>query len=257
MKPPSSFSSLTFGLASSVTVSSRRDALELLLPIQVVRSVRGTKAARAASSSAVGGVLTAQPMTEKAWASDAPSEGCSRAAPSSHVAHACANFINEAAATGMARLALVFALLAPTVASAIVLPAHPAALRMPALRMVAEEQPAAAASVDVAPAVDVLTRPKIPADKAFAQQLLEGRPALKKAYRKLVTREDRFSAHKTLGVFCVLHAAFRLSQVGPADMGFGPTLPTLACILLHATLSLSSFLFRIPLQRRGGDLSCA
>lgn len=81
------------------------------------------------------------------------------------------------------------------------------------------------------------------------------RPILKKLFRKLVTREDRFSVHKTLGTFCVFHAAFRLSQVGPADMGFGPTLPTLVCILAHATLSLSSFLFRIPLRRRGGDLS--
>ena len=77
----------------------------------------------------------------------------------------------------------------------------------------------------------------------------------KKVYRKLVTREDRFSTHKVLGSFCVVHAAFRLAQVGPADMGFGPTLGTLVCILLHATLSLSSFLFRIPNQRRGGSLS--
>jgi hypothetical protein len=34
-----------------------------------------------------------------------------------------------------------------------------------------------------------------------------------------------------------------------------PAGATLACILLHATLSLTSFLFRIPLQRRGGELS--
>ena len=81
------------------------------------------------------------------------------------------------------------------------------------------------------------------------------RPSLKKAYRKLVTRDDSFSVHKSLGVFCIVHTAYRLAQVGPSDMGFGPTLPTLICILLHATLSLSSFLFRIPLQRRGGALS--
>ena len=79
--------------------------------------------------------------------------------------------------------------------------------------------------------------------------------ALRKLRRKLATREDRFSAHKSLGTFAVLHAAFRLSRVGPADMGFGPTPTTLFCILLHATLSMSSFLFRIPLRRRGGTLS--
>ena len=38
-------------------------------------------------------------------------------------------------------------------------------------------------------------------------------------------------------------------------MGFGPTLATLACIMVHATLSLSSLLFRLPVQRRGGALS--
>lgn len=86
-------------------------------------------------------------------------------------------------------------------------------------------------------------------------RFLENRPALKKTYRKLVTSEDRFSTHKTLGIFCLLHATYRLARVGPADMGFGPTFSTLVCILLHATLSMSSFLFRIPLQRREGSLS--
>ena len=78
---------------------------------------------------------------------------------------------------------------------------------------------------------------------------------LRKAYRKLATPEDRFSAHKILGGMCIVHTVFRLMQAGPLDMGFRPSLATLACILLHATLSLSSFLFRIPLQRRGGELS--
>ena len=93
----------------------------------------------------------------------------------------------------------------------------------------------------------------------FVAHLLDQRPRwLKKTYRKLATPEDTFygfPAHKTLGIFCVCHAAFRLSHTGPTDMGFGPTLSTLVCILAHATLSLSSFLFRIPKQRRGGDLS--
>ena len=108
--------------------------------------------------------------------------------------------------------------------------------------MTEEQLPATAPDIDAAAALDLPpARPK--------------KTMLKKVMRKLVTREDRFSTHKILGMFCILHTAFRLSQVGPSDMGFGPTLPTLACILVHVTLSMSSFLFRIPLQRRGGDLS--
>lgn len=152
-----------------------------------------------------------------------------------------------------ALVALLAAIVLPDRSAAVRMPIRSAAVRLPRLRMCADEQPAVAAGVDVAPAVETIHQ-RTPAEhtqrkKSFA------RPTLKKAYRKLVTREDRFFTHKTLGTFCVLHAAFRLSQVGPADMGFGATLSTLACILAHATLSLSSFLFRIPLQRRGGDLS--
>ena len=152
----------------------------------------------------------------------------------------------------------LLAFLAPTIASAFVLPARPATVRVPSVRMSTEEQPVGLAGIHVEPAVEAIHQMTL---AEHAQQLMlkniAQRPMLKKAYRKLFTREDRFSAHKMLGSFCVLHAAFRLSQVGHADMGFGPTLPTLACILVHATLSLSSFLFRIPVQRRGGDLSCA
>ena len=88
----------------------------------------------------------------------------------------------------------------------------------------------------------------------FITKVIE-KPAVKKIYRKLSTREDSFSIHKILGISCLLHAIFRLAQVGPKDMGFGPTPATAACILMHAILSMSSFLFRIPNARRGGALS--
>ena len=58
------------------------------------------------------------------------------------------------------------------------------------------------------------------------------------------------SPHKLLGLSCLAHSAYRFARVGPADMGFGPTAATLACIGLHATLSASSFLFRVPLRRK-------
>jgi len=112
------------------------------------------------------------------------------------------------------------------------------------------------AFVDKEPAAtEVISSPLTSASGGAARPERWKRPSLKKAYRLLVTREDSFSAHKLLGSFCVVHTAFRLARVGPADMGFGPTLTTLACISVHGALSLSSFLFRIPLQRRGGALS--
>jgi len=131
----------------------------------------------------------------------------------------------------------------PTIKSAIVLSpmAPPCRTQASQLLRMCAEQESAMATNDVPHAV--------------AEFRKDARRALKKTYRKLVTREDRYFTHKTFGTFCILHAAYRLARVGPADMGFGPTLSTLACILVHASLSLSSFLFRIPLQRRGGDLS--
>ena len=58
-----------------------------------------------------------------------------------------------------------------------------------------------------------------PKPPPLVAQLLERQPKMKKVYRKLVTREDRFSTHKVLGSFCVIHAAFRLANTGPAAMG--------------------------------------
>mmetsp|Transcript_12907 Transcript_12907/g.24651 ORF Transcript_12907/g.24651 Transcript_12907/m.24651 type:complete len:352 (-) Transcript_12907:260-1315(-) len=67
---------------------------------------------------------------------------------------------------------------------------------------------------------------------------------------RLFTHEDPQNVHKTLGGLCLLSYAFRLAQVGAADMGFAShpewTLPTIA---LHFLLNASSFVFHIPAVR--------
>ena len=81
-------------------------------------------------------------------------------------------------------------------------------------------QTAVAAGIDVAPAVEAIRQSALAEHtQRPALKKLVRRPALKKVYRKLVTREARFFAHKALGTFCVVHAAFRLSRVGPAESG--------------------------------------
>jgi len=66
----------------------------------------------------------------------------------------------------------------------------------------------------------------------------------------LITKEDSRHFHKTLGLSVLLHFLFRFANVGPSkDMRFGPTLATLGSLALHASLSLSSLIFRIPTKR--------
>ena len=70
-------------------------------------------------------------------------------------------------------------------------------------------------------------------------------------WRRLVTAEDPYHVHKTLGLACVASFAWRSCMIGPDDdMGFARyphlTVPTL---LLHLLLNLSSFVFAIPSQR--------
>ena len=72
---------------------------------------------------------------------------------------------------------------------------------------------------------------------------------LTRVYKGLFTHEDKFNAHKTMGFSCLLSYAYRFSMAGERDMGFGSTNGTLACILLHMTLSISSLIFRIPSKR--------
>ena len=67
---------------------------------------------------------------------------------------------------------------------------------------------------------------------------------------KMITKEDAFHVHKTLGFLVLCSYVFRLTQYGSADMGFATkpylTFPT---ILLHLSLNLSSFEFQIPPRR--------
>lgn len=70
--------------------------------------------------------------------------------------------------------------------------------------------------------------------------------------KQLVTKDDPFHIHKTLGLLCLTSYAIRFSQFGPkeSDMAFGTypmyTIPTL---ILHMLLNLSSFEFKIPPKR--------
>jgi hypothetical protein len=70
--------------------------------------------------------------------------------------------------------------------------------------------------------------------------------------KQLVTKDDPFHVHKTLGILCLISYAIRFSQFysKESDMAFGAypeyTLPTL---MLHMVLNLSSFEFKIPPKR--------
>jgi hypothetical protein len=74
--------------------------------------------------------------------------------------------------------------------------------------------------------------------------------------RKLVTREDPLHAHKLLGAACLAHYAYRYARYfgsGGVDMGFDVRSPwTAAWIVLHAALSLTSLVFRLPANRVKG-----
>jgi hypothetical protein len=67
---------------------------------------------------------------------------------------------------------------------------------------------------------------------------------------KMVTKEDPWHIHKTLGILCMLSFLFRLVQIGEFDMGFNSfphlTLPT---IVLHLLLNLTALNFKIPAKR--------
>lgn len=77
------------------------------------------------------------------------------------------------------------------------------------------------------------------------------RQVLQKWKGELITKDDPFHLHKTLGILCLISYIWRLSQWGPErDMAFAThphyTLPT---ILLHLLLNLSSFEFKLPPRR--------
>jgi hypothetical protein len=82
-----------------------------------------------------------------------------------------------------------------------------------------------------------------------------GDGTLRKWKKQLITHEDPWHVHKTLGICCLISFAWRLSMMGPSDMGFQKyTSLTLPTFLLHWSLTLSSFVFNIPAKRiKSGD----
>ena len=75
--------------------------------------------------------------------------------------------------------------------------------------------------------------------------------------RKLFTMEDPIGVHKYLGIFCLLHFAYRYGQVffGDTTAGFGnrgglgASATAGLWLIPHALLNLSSFIFHVPRER--------
>ena len=78
---------------------------------------------------------------------------------------------------------------------------------------------------------------------------------LSKWKKQLITHEDPGHVHKTLGICCLVSFMWRLSMIGSSDMGFQThTSLTLPTMILHWSLTLSSFVFNIPAKRiKTGD----
>jgi hypothetical protein len=93
---------------------------------------------------------------------------------------------------------------------------------------------------------------------AVAPTTALGEGGISRLRRKLFTREDPIGVHKYLGVFCLLHFAFRYFQMLFADpsaglgtrLGMGPGWASPLCLIPHAALSLSSLIFHtVPRDR--------
>lgn len=67
--------------------------------------------------------------------------------------------------------------------------------------------------------------------------------------RTLFTKEDHFNVHKTFGIFCLLHFVYRFRFAGAADMNLSSSMATAGCLTVHALLSASSLIFKIPTKR--------
>lgn len=76
--------------------------------------------------------------------------------------------------------------------------------------------------------------------------------------QKLFTKEDPIGVHKSLGIFSLLHFAFRYTQMLFGDpsaglgtrLGKGPSIAAALCLVPHALLSLSSLIFHtVPRER--------
>ncbi len=70
---------------------------------------------------------------------------------------------------------------------------------------------------------------------------------------KLITHEDNFNFHKTLGIICLLNFIYQFSYLfiyGRMNLQYNVNTPVL--LFFHAALSLSSFIFRVPQNRHKG-----
>ena len=81
---------------------------------------------------------------------------------------------------------------------------------------------------------------------------------ISRARTKLFTKEDRFGLHKYCGIFVLLHFAYRFLQSFFGDpaagmgniMGKESSFISLACLIPHTVLSLSSLIFQtVPRER--------
>lgn len=69
---------------------------------------------------------------------------------------------------------------------------------------------------------------------------------------KLVTHEDKayYHAHKTMGVFCMAHYVYRIARWWQqGSMGFAPDMVTLATLVPHFLLHVTSFEFLLSQKR--------
>ena len=70
---------------------------------------------------------------------------------------------------------------------------------------------------------------------------------------KLKTREDNLNFHKLFGVCCLINFIYQFSNLfryGKMNLKDNPYTPLI--LIFHATLSLSSFIFHVPLKRHKG-----
>ena len=76
--------------------------------------------------------------------------------------------------------------------------------------------------------------------------------ALARIRRGLFTAEDPFNFHKVFGIPCLCHFLYRSVHIITRpmdDMGFDASLQTAGLFCMHAMLSLSSLVFRLPARR--------
>lgn len=70
-------------------------------------------------------------------------------------------------------------------------------------------------------------------------------------FSKLITPEDKFNIHKTIGIYCLVHFIYRYYLFGTNNINGGITTNyiSILSIFIHGLLSLSSLSFIIPRKR--------